>query len=111
MTDLARQACEPCTGDSPAVPEAEWGALLGALPGWEVRSEDGVPMLTRRFKLNNFLAALELANAVGELAESEDHHPRLVVEYGSLAVTWWTHAIGGLHRNDFIMAARTDQLV
>lgn len=67
-------------------------------------------MLVRRIKLKNFVAALEMAGAVGELAESENHHPRLVVEYGSLTVCWWTHAIGGLHKNDFIMAARTDRL-
>jgi 4a-hydroxytetrahydrobiopterin dehydratase len=65
-------------------------------------------MLSRTFKLKNFVAALELANRIGELAEGENHHPRLVVEYGRLAVSWWTHAISSVHRNDFIMAARTN---
>ncbi len=111
MADLAKQACKPYTSDSPAVPESQWDALLQSLPGWEVRREGGVPVLTRTFKRRDFVAALALANAVGELAEAEDHHPRVVVEYGSVEVSWWTHAIGGLHQNDFIMAARTDRLL
>lgn len=68
-------------------------------------------MLIRTFAVKDFVAAIELADRVGELAEQENHHPRLVVEYGRLGVAWWTHAIGGVHRNDFIMAARTDALV
>lgn len=108
MDDLARQSCEPCSGDSPAVPESEWPGLLESLPGWNVVEENGVPVLTKTFQVKNFVRALELANAVGALAEQENHHPRLVVEYGSLTVAWWTHAINGLHRNDFIMAARVE---
>jgi 4a-hydroxytetrahydrobiopterin dehydratase len=110
MQDLARQRCEPCSGDSPAVPESEWPALLDALPDWTVEREGGTPLLSRTYRCRNFVQALEFANAVGELAEAEDHHPRLIVEYGRVDVAWWTHAIGGLHRNDFIMAARTDRL-
>jgi 4a-hydroxytetrahydrobiopterin dehydratase len=108
MKDLARQACEPCRGDSPAVPEAEWPALLEALPDWRVEREDGMPVLTRTYRFEDFVEALAFAGRVGDLAEAEDHHPRLVVEYGRVAVAWWTHTIRGLHRNDFIMAARTD---
>ena len=111
MDNLAKESCEPCKGDSPTVPEADWRPLLEQLPEWEVVKEDGVPMLQRKIGLDNFVEALELARKVGDLAESESHHPRLIVEYGSLHVSWWTHAIGGLHRNDFIMAARTDELL
>ena len=106
---LANQACEACRPDSPTVPEADWRPLLEQLPDWEIVKADGVPMLERRIAVKDFVAAL--ATRIGDLAESEDHHPRLVVEYGSVEVCWWTHAIGGLHRNDFIMAARTDALV
>lgn len=108
MEDLARQRCEPCSGDSPAVPETDWPALLAELPGWRTQAEDGVPLLTRSYRFGDFLQALAFANTLGELSEAENHHPRLVVEYGRVAVAWWTHSIGGLHRNDFIMAARTD---
>ncbi len=111
MEELAKQQCEPCSGDSPAVPETDWRTLLDALPEWQIVKEQDVPMLVRRIEVKNFVAALELARKVGELAEAENHHPRLVVEYGSLTVSWWTHVIGGLHRNDFIMAARTDELL
>lgn len=107
-SDLAKQSCEPCSGSSSPVPESGWPALLEALPDWTVAREDGVPVLSRRFVFPDFAGALAFANRVGDLAEDADHHPRLVVEYGRVTVSWWTHAIGGLHRNDFIMAARSD---
>ena len=66
--------------------------------------------LERVFKWKNFVQALAFTNRVGELAEEEGHHPALLTEWGKVTVTWWTHKIKGLHRNDFIMAARTDQL-
>ena len=72
--------------------------------------EDGIPKLARTFRFGNFGEALAFTAAVGELAEQEGHHPRIVTEWGRVAVTWWTHKIRGLHRNDFIMAAKTDQL-
>ena len=71
---------------------------------------DGIPRLERTFKLPNFAAALELTNKVGELAESEGHHPAILTEWGRVTVTWWTHKIRGLHRNDVIMAAKTDEI-
>ncbi|MFW6092475.1 MAG: 4a-hydroxytetrahydrobiopterin dehydratase [Pseudomonadota bacterium] len=109
MGNLAAQSCEPCKGDSPAVPEREWGELLGELPGWHIVEREGVPRLTRDYRLADFAAALEAAQAVGALAEAENHHPELVAAYGRLTVSWWTHAIDGLHKNDFIMAARTEE--
>ncbi len=62
------------------------------------------------FKFKNFVQSLEFTNQVGALAEAEGHHPALLTEWGRVTVTWWTHKIKGLHRNDFIMAAKTDQL-
>jgi 4a-hydroxytetrahydrobiopterin dehydratase len=111
MTDLAREVCEPCTRESPAVPEGQWPGLLGVLPGWSVEWEAGIPMLVRAFTFRDFADAVGFANRVGALAEAENHHPRLVIEYGRVSVSWWTHAIGGLHRNDFILAARTNRLL
>jgi 4a-hydroxytetrahydrobiopterin dehydratase len=70
---------------------------------------DGVKRLERVFKFRNFVEALGFTNKVGELAEAENHHPALLTEWGRVTVTWWTHAVKGLHRNDFIMAAKTDQ--
>jgi 4a-hydroxytetrahydrobiopterin dehydratase len=71
---------------------------------------DGIQRLERAFNFPDFADALVFTNAVGDLAEQEGHHPALLTEWGSVAVTWWTHKIRGLHQNDFIMAAKTDQL-
>jgi 4a-hydroxytetrahydrobiopterin dehydratase len=110
MTDLASRKCVPCRSDSPAVAGAERAELLAELPGWETREEAGTPVLCKRFRFPDFAGALAFVNAVGELAEAEDHHPRLVLEWGSVEVAWWTHSIRGLHLNDFILAARSEAL-
>ena len=73
--------------------------------------EDGIEKLQRHFPFRNFVQALAFSNRVGELAEQEGHHPAILTEYGKVTVTWWTHKIRGLHRNDFICAAKTDALL
>ncbi len=71
---------------------------------------EGIERLERVFKFRNFAEALAFSNKVGEIAEEEDHHPAILTEWGRVTVTWWTHKIKGLHRNDFIMAAKTDRV-
>jgi 4a-hydroxytetrahydrobiopterin dehydratase len=110
MDRLAERRCEPCRADSTAVSADERADLLAELPGWEIQPEAGVPVLKKAFKFTNFVKALAFANGVGDLAEAEDHHPRLIVEWGRVEVAWWTHSIGGLHQNDFILAARCERL-
>lgn len=110
MTALRDTPCEACRADSPRLDDGEIARLLAEVPGWEVVAEGDTPQLTRAFRFPGFRQALAFAQAVGDAAEAADHHPRLVVEWGRVRVSWWTHAIGGLHRNDFIMAARTDAL-
>lgn len=110
MSELYQEACQPCRDDSPQVPQDEIRSLLEALPGWSILMRDGVAQLERKFEFADFKQALAFTNQVGELAEQEDHHPKLCTEWGSVVVTWWTHKINGLHRNDFLMAARTDRL-
>ena len=90
--------------------DEEISRLLDQVPAWEVDEVDGVKRLRRVFRFKNFAQALEFTNRVGEIAEAEDHHPTLLTEWGRVTVTWWTHAIKGLHKNDFIMASRTDKL-
>jgi 4a-hydroxytetrahydrobiopterin dehydratase len=102
--------CEACRADSPAVPEDQYAELLSLLPEWQVVDVGGVVQLSKTYERQDFVAALDLANRIGEVAEAADHHPSMVVEWGSLAVSWWTHTIGGLHMNDFILAARCDEL-
>jgi 4a-hydroxytetrahydrobiopterin dehydratase len=80
------------------------------IPGWSVVERDGIRRLERVFGFPDFAAALAFTNRVGAIAEEEGHHPALLTEWGRVTVTWWTHAIRGLHRNDFIMAAKTDAL-
>jgi len=110
MTDLAGRQCTHCRSDSPAVDAAESASLLASLPGWAIREESGIPVLRKQFRFPDFATALAFANGVGALAEAEDHHPRLVIEWGRVEVAWWTHAIRGLHLNDFVLAARSEAL-
>lgn len=110
MTDLTEKRCEACNADAPLATAQEIAQYSAEIPDWEIVEIDGVKQLRRRYKLKNFARALDFANKVGELAEQENHHPAILVEYGKVTVTWYTHKIGGLHVNDFIMAARSDQL-
>ncbi len=110
MDPLSQQHCEPCRGNLPPATADEIAAFLEQLHDWEIVEVDGIGRLTRRFAFRNFVTALEFSNRVGELAEAEGHHPALLTEWGGVTVQWWTHRIGGLHRNDFIMAAKTDAL-
>lgn len=110
MAELKRQACSACRADAPKVSEAEKEAFLSEVPDWEVVTLDGEEQLRRVFKFKNFAQAQAFTNRVAELAESENHHPAILLEWGKVTVRWWTHKIGGLHKNDFIMAARTDEL-
>ena len=110
MTELTRSACVPCRGGVPALTRDEIAALLPQVPGWRIAERDGVPSLVRELPFKNFRQALDFAVQVGELAEREQHHPDLHVAWGRVAVETWTHKIKGLHQNDFILAAKTDEL-
>lgn len=107
-TLLTTQTCIPCSGKVPPVSEAEVAELKPQIPAWDIISASNIPQLQRVYNFSNFQTALEFTNKVGALAEAEQHHPALLTEWGKVTVTWWTHALNGLHRNDFIMAAKTD---
>ncbi len=111
MEDLAAMRCEACRADAPVVSEQEVQALHPQAPSWDIITEDSIRRLQRVFKFNNFAEALDFTNKVGALAEEEGHHPAILTEYGKVTVTWWSHKIKGLHKNDFIMAAKTDKLL
>lgn len=108
MEELYQERCVPCEGGVAPADGAEIVGYLAQIQGWQVLEVDGVKRLTKSFAFANFVHALAFTNRVGELAEQAGHHPALLTEWGKVTVTWWTHAIGGLHKNDFIMAARTD---
>ncbi len=109
MEPLSSMKCEACRAGSLPVSGEERARLLPQIPGWRTVERKGVEQLERSFRFDDFVEALAFTNAVGMLAEDQDHHPAILTEYGKVTVRWWTHAIGGLHRNDFIMAARTDR--
>jgi 4a-hydroxytetrahydrobiopterin dehydratase len=108
--DLLAMQCVPCHGGEPALTAEEVAALHPQIPEWNVVTRDGIARLERAFRFPNFAAALDFTDRVGALAEREGHHPAITTEWGKVTVVWWTHAIRGLHRNDFIMAAKTDAL-
>jgi len=110
MERLSDEKCVACRRDAPTVTDDELAELRPHVPDWELLELDGIPRLRRAFGFDDFRQALEFTNRVGAIAEAEGHHPALLTEWGQVTVTWWTHKIKGLHRNDFIMAAKTDEL-
>ena len=110
MEELIQQKCEACRVGAPPVTSDEIAELHPKVAEWQIVTEDGIPKLDRLFKFKNFKDAIAFTDSVGAAAESEGHHPRLTTEWGKVAVTWWTHKIRNLHKNDFIMAAKTDAI-
>jgi 4a-hydroxytetrahydrobiopterin dehydratase len=110
MSNLSQQECEACRADAPRVSDEELRELMPDIPDWAAVVDDGVMQLQREFAFKNFEQAMAFSNRVGEIAEQAGHHPAILTEWGKVTVNWWTHKIGGLHRNDLIMAARTDEL-
>jgi 4a-hydroxytetrahydrobiopterin dehydratase len=108
MEDFTEQKCVACRVGAPSVTAEEMKELQPQVPEWQVISEDGIPKLDRLYKFKNFKDAIAFTDEVGAAAEAEGHHPRITTEWGKVGVTWWTHKIKNLHRNDFIMAAKTD---
>tara|TARA_B100000482_G_C12578485_1_gene286857 strand:+ start:1019 stop:1357 length:339 start_codon:yes stop_codon:yes gene_type:complete len=110
MSDLVKQKCVACRADAPRVTDDELPDLLKQIPDWQPITTGSVLKLNKVFNFENYAEAISFTNKIAELAEEEDHHPAILLEWGKVEVTWWTHKIGGLHKNDFIAAAKTDQL-
>jgi 4a-hydroxytetrahydrobiopterin dehydratase len=107
---LADKRCVPCEGGVEPASEDEIARMREQVPDWRVEEVDGVKHLRRWFLFPDFVSALAFTHRVGEIAEEQGHHPLIATEWGKVTVDWWTHAIGGLHENDFVMAARTDRI-
>ena len=110
MERLVEGKCEACKADAPLVTSLEKKELLTQIPSWNVIEVDGIEQLTCAFAFKDYLSALGFLQKVAHLAEAEDHHPEILLEWGKVTVSWWSHKIKGLHRNDFIAAAKTDSL-
>ena len=111
MSDLSTQSCEACRTGAPKVSDGEFAELKPQIPEWSAINRDDIIMLERAFKFKGYKKAVAFTNKVADLANAEGHHPEILLEWGKVTVTWWTHAINGLHKNDFICAAKTDALL
>ena len=110
MSSLHNKSCEVCRIGAPLATPEEIAMYLPQLPGWQIMIIEGIDHLQKVYQFNNFVQALRFTNEIGAIAEAENHHPAILTEWGKVTVTWWTHKITGLHNNDFIMAARTEEL-
>lgn len=104
--ELTQKKCLPCEGGVEKLKEKEAQGLLKEIPGWELKKDQ----IFRKLKFKNFLAAMTFINQMADLAEAEGHHPDFTVHYNQVEITIWTHAIGGLSENDFILAAKINAL-
>lgn len=110
MATLRESKCVPCKGGVPSLGPDAIAKFANQVPEWQVMNVNGVDRIMRQFKFKNFREALDFTIKVGELAEAEDHHPDIHLSHGKVRVELWTHKIKGLHENDFIVAAKTDDL-
>lgn len=108
MTELADRTCTPCRGGVPPLEPEAAKRLLAGVPGWEL--SDDAHKIQRGFRFANFKEALAFVDHVGALAEAEGHHPDIAFGWGHATVSLQTKKIKGLHENDFILAAKIDQL-
>ena len=106
MTELSQKKCVPCEGGVPKLSASQAEALLKEIPGWRLEGEK----LRRQLKFKDFVEAMKFINQMADVAEAEGHHPDFSVHYREVDLTIWTHAIGGLSENDFILAAKINEL-
>ena len=109
MSDLASNTCEACRIDAPKVSDYEANMLLKEIDNWDLIQEE-VKQLKKIFSFSSYKESVDFSNKVAKMADREDHHPTITLEWGKVTVVWWSHKIKGLHKNDFICAAKTDQL-
>jgi 4a-hydroxytetrahydrobiopterin dehydratase len=112
MSELSEKKCGPCEGGTAPMTGAELDGLLRQLSGWAVTpgpAASGGQRLEKEYRFPDFRSALAFVNRLGEVAEREGHHPDLFLAWGKVRVTLWTHSIGGLSENDFILAAKADE--
>jgi 4a-hydroxytetrahydrobiopterin dehydratase len=107
MSDLAAKTCVPCRGGVPPLKGEELTGLQKQVDGWNIIEEHHI---TKTFTFPDFRGALKFVNRVGELAEEQGHHPDILLAWGKVDITTWTHKINGLTESDFVLAAKIDQL-
>ena len=110
MDELAKLHCSSIGANTARLGDHDVNQLKAKLPGWIIYEKGTEPRLEKVYEFEDFRKALAFTNQVAQVANEEDHHPALLTEWGKVTVTWWTHKIKGLHQNDFIMAAKTEQI-
>ena len=108
--NLAMQNCVPCRGGTPPMTDLKIQEFLQYIDGWNQIEEDGNKKIMKEFIFNDFGEAMYFVNIVAEMAENEDHHPDIFIQWNRVTFILWTHAIEGLHENDFIIAAKIDAI-
>ena len=112
MTDLFKKKCKPCEGGIPALDISEIHKYQKKIDGWEVKSDEKkIYFLEKEFKFKNFLNSQKFINEVSKISENEGHHPDILFGWGYAKIKITTHAIEGLSENDFILAAKIDQII
>ena len=111
MKELALQSGEACDRHAVPLNKIEQAQFLTMLNDWELVYQDDIAQLCKVYSLRDYVSALALVQRIGALAEQYDHHPAMLIEWGKVEVRWWTHRVHGLHKNDFILAAKTDELI
>jgi 4a-hydroxytetrahydrobiopterin dehydratase len=106
--DYASRRCVPCEGGVPKMTPDEVERALRSVGGWD--AQEGSTRIHRHYRFGDFAEAMRFVNALAAIAEAEGHHPDFAVHYSTVDVTLWTHAIGGLSDNDFIVAAKLDRI-
>lgn len=110
MNELTKLHCSPINENTPKSSDNEITQYLSGLPNWHLTLKDGEQRLEKTYEFKDFKQAMEFTNKLAQAANEEDHHPAILTEWGKVTVDWWTHKIRGLHQNDFIMAAKTDEI-
>jgi 4a-hydroxytetrahydrobiopterin dehydratase len=105
--NLEMEKCEPCTGETVPMSHADAEAMMSQVPGWTLTEKS----LERDFTLKDFRAAIDFINQVAEIAEKQNHHPDINISYNKVHLSLSTHKIGGLSRNDFVLAAKISKVV
>ncbi|MBN2341232.1 MAG: 4a-hydroxytetrahydrobiopterin dehydratase [Deltaproteobacteria bacterium] len=110
MNNRAKKTCRACSPDAPRAPRLERQQFQKEHVNWQFVNENDIEKIRRTFFFDQYSEAIDFTNEIAELADFEDHHPTILLEWGKVTVTWWTHKIGGVHINDLLMARETDDL-
>lgn len=109
MVNLSSESCEACRMDANKLSVSAINTLISEIKDWELIT-DPIDQLKKVYNFPDYKGAVDFSNKIAVMADREDHHPKITLEWGKVSVLWWSHKIKGLHKNDFICAAKTDNL-